>query len=329
MNKSIKPLPAYVLADMYAQLARLEKSGIPTTQALSLLAQAKNPSGQRAKVALAQLKRGKSLAMAGIQAGLFVGIEGELLKLADASGTHEAIYTQLARTYTEKASYLRKIKTRLIYPILLLILSIFLQPLPELIGGGLSLTQYLFATVGLMLKMAGFIFIVLRLPHWLKNIGFERLVDSLAIKLPYFGQWVIRQTMRDFFQALGLMLQAGLPILEALPKAYATVNNSIIKQQLKVISQRLQLGDEFAEALVYVENLPALAIPLISTGEYAGSLAEALLRYVTVESAEISLYHHQLAAWLPRLIYFLVVFWIVYAIVIGSDQMVPQLPEDL
>jgi len=37
--------------------------------------------------------------------------------------------------------------------------------------------------------------------------------------------------MRDFVQSLGLMMQAGLPILEALPKAYQVIENAILRQQ--------------------------------------------------------------------------------------------------
>ena len=330
---AFNPLPANVLADMYAQLARLEKSGIPTEQALFLLAQAKNSSGPRAKKALGLLKRGKPLAIAGMQSGLFMGIEGELVKVADASGTHQAIYAQLASTYAEKSRYLKRVKVKLIYPALLLIFSIFLNPLPDLVSGSLSVLDYLSMTVGFIIQVIIVMFILSRILQWhrqgrLNILGLDRLINYLEIKLPYFGHWYIRKIMRNFFQALGLMLQAGLPILEALPKAYTVVDNPHLKQQLEVIQQRLLQGDEFAEALIYVENLPALALPLISTGEYAGSLADALLRYVTVESEEISLHNSQLADWLPRLIYLFVVLWLAYHIVMGGHT-IPKLPEGL
>lgn len=334
MKKPIKPLSADVLAQMYTQLARLEKSGIPTEQALSLLSQAKNPGGLRAKIALNHLKRGKPLATAGIQAGLFVGIEGELIKLADASGTHEVVYSQLAQVYTEKATALKKMKSQLIYPAILFILAIFLHPLPALFGAHINLYEYLWATVGLLVQIALLIFVLLRLPRWSKHgilswFGLGQVVEYWQMRSPYFGKWYIRKAMRDFFQALGLMLQAGLPILDALPKAYKVVDNTKLQQQLQIISQRLKLGDMLTEALEYVEDLPALVLPLINAGEHAGSLADSILRYTSAETAEISLHQRQLAAWIPRLIYLMVVIWIAYHIIVGGSELTPKLPEEL
>ncbi len=326
-----KPLPAQALAHLYVQLARLESSGIPIENAMQMLVQAEGETGKRARVALNHLKRGKPLSEAGAKSGLFMGLDAALIEAADAGGIYASVFRQLAQFYEEKARNQRRIKSRLFLPLTVLLLAVFIQPVPPLILGKMTILSYLFATVGLIIQFALVIFVVWRLPYWvgfLKPFGISLLLDKVAISIPYFGGWVVRRNIRDFLQSLGLMLQAGLPILEALPKAYEVVENPILRRRLQKIIILLKKGEPFAAALSQVEGVNPAAIQLISTGEHAGSLAEMMLHYVKFESEAISLHNEQLAAWIPRLVYALIVVWIAYGILSAGALMSP-VPDDL
>jgi len=326
-----KPLPAQALAHLYVQLARLESSGIPIQNAMQMLVQAEGETGKRARVALNHLKRGKPLSEAGAKSGLFMGLDAALIEAADAGGIYASIFRQLAPFYEEKARNQRRIKSRLFLPLTVLLLAVFIQPVPALISGKMDILSYLFATVGLIIQFALVVFVVWRLPYWvgfLKPFGISLLLDKVAISIPYFGGWVVRRNIRDFLQSLGLMLQAGLPILEALPKAYEVVENPILRRRLQKIIILLKKGEPFAAALSQIDGVNPAAIQLISTGEHAGSLAEMMLHYVKFESEAISLHNEQLAAWIPRLVYALIVVWIAYGILSAGALMSP-VPDDL
>jgi general secretion pathway protein F len=323
-----KPLPVQELAYLYVQLARLEKSGIPTQEALTMLLTAKGETAQRAKRALSYLKRGKPLSEAGAQAGLFVGLDATLVKVADIGGTHTEVFRQLATFYEEKARRIRQIKSKLFLPMIVLLLAIFIQPAPALILGKITFLGYLGATAGFIIQLALLGFILWNLPSWLrygflKSFGMGRLLDKLQINMPYVGRWFIRRQVRNFMQALGLMLQAGLPIFEALPKAFDMVDNVILHERLHQIILHLQKGHTFAQALSEVEGLDPVAIQLMSTGEQAGSLADMMLHYVKLESEAISMHNDTLAAWIPRIVYALIVVWIAYGILSGGPLMSP------
>jgi len=329
----LKPLPVQELAHLYVQLARLEKSGIPTQEALTMLLTAKGETAQRAKWALNYLKRGKPLSEAGAQAGLFIGLDATLIKVADAGGTHTEVFRQLATFYEEKAKRIRQIKSKLFLPMIILLLAVFIQPVPSLILGKITFFSYLWATVGFIIQLALLAFILWHLPNWLrhgflKSFGMGRLLDKLQINIPYFGRWYMRQQVRNFMQALGLMLQAGLPILEALPKAFGMIENIILYERLHQIILHLQKGNTFAQALSQIEGLDPIAIQLMSTGEHAGSLADMMLHYVKLESDAISRHNDALAAWIPRVVYALIVIWIVYGI-LSAGSLMPSIPEDI
>ncbi len=326
-----KPLPAQALAHLYVQLARLESSGIPIENAMQMLVQAEGETGKRARVALNHLKRGKSLSIAGAQSGLFMGLDAALIEAGDAGGIYASIFRQLAQFYEEKARNLRKIKSRLFLPLTVLLLAVFIQPVPALISGKIDILSYLFSTVGLIIQFALVVFVVWRLPYWvgfLKPFGISLLLDKVAISIPYFGGWVVRRNIRYFLQSLGLMLQAGLPIFEALPKAYEVVENPILRRRLQKIIILLKKGEPFAAALSQVEGVNPAAIQLISTGEHAGSLGDMMLHYVKFESEAISLHNEQLAAWIPRLVYALIVVWIAYGI-LSTGALMSPVPDDL
>lgn len=326
-----KPLPPQDAANLYLQLARLEKSGIPIEKAMTLLIQAKDESGQRAKVALNYLKRGKSLAEAGAKAGLFVGLDAALVKVAEAGGTNAEVFRQLAQFYEEKAQQIRQIKSHLFLPITVLFLAIFIQPVSALILGKITLLGYLGATIGLILQLALLVFILLRLPRWLRYGWLQPFVglwDKIQISTPYFGRWYVRRSLRDFMRSLGMMLQAGLPILEALPKAYEVVENTILRKRLQKISTRLRAGDIFAEAFLQVEGIDSVAHGFVSTGEHAGSLANMMLHFVKLESETLAMHNKMLAAWIPRIVYAGVVAWIAYGI-LSAGSLMSQMPEGL
>jgi general secretion pathway protein F len=327
-----KPLSAQELATFYVQLARLEKAGLPSQEALTMLLQNKGEMAKRAKKALNLVKRGKPLSEAGIRAGLFIGLDAALVKVADAGGIHTEVFRQLAQFYEEKAKQVRQIKSKLLLPIVVLLLALFIQPVPALILGKITFWSYLGTTVGVIIQLAIVVFILWHLPKWLsiflKPFGIKYFVDKWRIRIPYFGRWTVRQQVRNFLRALGLMLQAGLPILEALPKAYEVVENLVLRQYIHQIIHHLQKGQTFAEALSQVEELEPIALQLMSTGEQAGSLANMMLHYVKIESEEIAIHNEILVAWIPRILYAFMAIWIAYGI-LNANPFMTTIPDDL
>lgn len=312
-----QPLPPPALANLYLQLGRMEEAGIPAQVAFTLLSQAEGESGKRASVALSYLNRGRSLAEAGKRAGLFVGLDAEIIKVAEASGTHAEIYRQLSQTYEEEARWQQQLQARLVLPLTISGLGLFINPLPALVAGSITLIGYLMGSVGVLLLLALVIWGLLRLSAWLRYgwlQSFGHLLDKFQMKMPSLRQWYTRRSLRDFMRALGLMLQAGHPLLEALPKAYNVVANAILRQQLQFLSIRLKAGDTFAQAFSQVKDMDPVAIQLVTTGDQAGKLADMLLHYVKLESEAIDLQHEQLAAWLARLVYALGAGWIILGI---------------
>ncbi len=329
MIKILKQLSSKDLAVIYLQLGRLENSGIPIQQALLMLIKTGGEVGKRLKKMLLYIQHGHSLCQAGTKAGLFVGLDIALVDAAESGGTTAEVFRQMAQFYEEKARQYQRIKSGLILPGMVFLLAIFIQPFPDLFLGKITLISYLFTTVGFIIQLAIVIFIFLQLPNWIRYGFLQPWVsvwDKIEIKMPYFGYWGVRQSLRDFMRLLGLMVQAGVPILDALPKVYEVVENSVLRKELQQISLYLEEGESFAESCSQVEGMNTVAIQLISIGEHAGSLDQMMLHYAKLESEDIALHHKMLADWIPRVVYSIICIWMIYGILSAGPPM-SKIPE--
>lgn len=322
-----KQLPAQNLADFYFQLGRLEESGLPIQETMKMLMPAEDKMAKRVKVALNYLERGKPLYEAGARAGLFASLDIALIQAAEVGGTLAEVFRQLAQFYEEKARQARQIKSRLFLPIVVFIMAIFIQSFPALFLGEITLANYLGATVGFILQLALLIFVFIRLPRWFRYgflQAFSGLWDKIEMKAPYFGRWFVRRSVRDFMRSLGLMLQAGVPIFEALPLAEAAIENAILRKELQKINLRLQKGDSLADALSQVNVLSPVATQLLLTGETSGNLDKMILHYAKLESEDIAMHNKTLVEWIPRIIYACIAIWMIYGI-LSTGLPMPEL----
>jgi general secretion pathway protein F len=149
----------------------------------------------------------------------------------------------------------------------------------------------------------------------LRFFGLAKLVYQLQFKLPLISSWLIRRQVNEFFRSLGIMLTAGMPILDALPKALNTIANPIVKSQFKPVVEATRQGSQLTDALADVPEIDEQAIQMILAGEKSGKLAEAILHHTKIETEKIELQEDLLAEWIPRLFYLLVVFWVASSII--------------
>ena len=302
-------------ADIYLQLARLDEAGFPVSQAFELLLKTNKNSGTQLQKMLRFVKAGKAVADSGYRAGIFSRSDKELLSAGEVAGNLGIIYKQLANYYAQKVKRAKKIKSQCYLPLAVLIIALFVQPLPELILNKISGLDYLLITVGRLFKVALFIYILLNLPFWLTRgrlqfLGFKSLIYSLQLKLPFISSWVITRQVNEFLRSLGLMLTAGMPILEALPKSLNTISNPLLRKQFDQVILATQQGGSLTDVLAKVSEVDNQAIQLLLVGEKSGKLSKTMLHHTKIEKEKTDLQEDLLAEWVPRIFYFLVSAWV-------------------
>ena len=318
-------------ADLFNHLAVFEKAGMPADKSFASL---KLPSTGASRVIAARklLARGKDVATAGQQSGLFNELEVHLRRAAVSAGSPALTYKRLAETYSQKARQSKTIQSRMTLPMALFALSLFLQPLPALITGSMTPAAYLWSCLRPILFLLGFYILGKIFFAWVNSTAppaIRHTLENRLTTIPLFGAMHIRRNARDFFESLALMLEAGIPMFDALPKAYMTISNQQIRSDFEHILPKMKQGATFAEALVGLKYLgDGHAIDMANTGESSGTLPETLWRHANMETEAVRHFQQQVADWIPRLVYGMVMLWMAYSI-LTSGAFLPKIPEYL
>jgi type II secretory pathway component PulF len=227
---------------------------------------------------------------------------------------------------------MKAMKSRTTLPAIMIAISIILGPVPNLVTGDLTLSSYL-AKHLLPWIGAGVIAYLLLESLRRRQPGtpssWRVRLDGVLQFVPMFGPMEVRRNLRDFFDSMALLLEGGVPILEALPIALDTVRNRALKSQLAQIKPRIEAGSSFGNAIAGLQLSGCRqAYGLIRTGEASGTLPRMLLRYAEAETAAIDRFDDLVAEWIPRLAYTSAALLIGYAM-IHSGAFMPSLPQEL
>jgi len=298
----VRPLSHRIRAEIFLQLSRLERAGLPYDRAAQTMAVAA-PAAKRLKAFQAMAARGIDAARAGEQSGLFTVLEARLVGAALNAGSPAATYQRLAEHHAQRARQAGAIRSRLMLPAAVLGIALVVQPLPALVSGAIGPAGYAW-------QVASPVLVIIAIVALLRLLGIQGVHSggrSFLQRVPLYGAIFVRTNLRDFFESLALMLQAGVPMLDALPVAIETISDGDIRRELVAVRRGLEHHETFARALErvsYLQGSPALAFA--HTGEQSGTLPEMLTRHAAIETEAIASVHEQLAAWLPRIVYALV-----------------------
>jgi general secretion pathway protein F len=325
------PLPYQIRADLFLHLSTMERAGLPALDAYASL-RLPRLYQRRLDGTRKMLARGANPAFAGEVSGLFTPLEAALLRAALAAGSPAQSYRRLADNYAKKVTQIRQIKSRLAMPVLVLTLALLIGPLPALIGGTLTAEGYLLQVLRPLLVLGGLAYLIKVFPAWFQRgepSPARTAASRILLGLPLFGPMHARRNARDFFESLALLLEAGAPMFDAVPVALATVDNRVIQAVFGKILPRMEKGATLAQALTRLQYIDQNSlIGMVQTGEASGTLPEMLWRHVQGENDNIANFQEQMAQWLPRLFYGLVMAWMAYGL-ISSHAFMPAVPADL
>lgn len=317
MSNKSSSLSVAQLALLFKQLHQLEAAGLPTFEAFAVLAKLSSNLKNEFSILQRQLKSGQAVSMAGYRAGIFDESMKSLLEAAEASGRLAIVYGQMSDYYALISARNGKLKSRLMFPTAVFIISIFALPLPDLVAAHLSLGAYLQMTVGRLIVIATVIYFLLRLPDILRGVG----AAGLLLRLPVIGRRIVDRQLNGFFFILAMLLEGGLAFAEALPKAVKAVGNAAVRDHLAAALSMLGSGVSVTATLAKVSIINSTILGVLESSEQSGKLASGILQYTRLETEELSSEDDELAAWLPRIIYAIIAASIAYSILTGSMGM--------
>ena len=300
------PLTAHARSRLFAQLATLEHAGVPPARVFTLIGGDLPPKARRALAqTAAALARGMSIAEAGESNGVWLPWEARTIRAAEAGGRLESLFASLSGHYASRSVLFNRMKSRLIFPWLMLLMASCVAPFPALFQGAMGPGEYLLRAIGPPLLLYG----GLRLLAFAYRQQLARETSvawaRLMLAVPVLGALLARQQRRDGLFGLLLLLESGVPILEALPLAGQGVADPLLRARYRAAAQALARGDRsVAETLdrYGVAGDPG-ASALFASGEAAGRLDQVIRHQLRQWDHRLELQWDTLAEWAPRLIY--------------------------
>jgi type IV pilus assembly protein PilC len=100
----------------------------------------------------------------------------------------------------------------------------------------------------------------------------EVIIDGLMLKMPVFGDLLIKTAVARFCRTLGTMIASGVPILEALDICGRTAGNKVIENAVNSVRDAISEGRTIAEPLSEAGVFPEMVCQMIAVGEATGAL---------------------------------------------------------
>ncbi len=290
------------------QLSTMITAGLPLTEAITILkAQTKSKQFTIVQEALLRdIEGGGSFADSlAKHPKTFTKIYISLVRAGEASGLLDTILDRLAENLEKDREFKAKTKGALIYPVIVIIaitvvmfiMMIFV--IPRLTGMykdmGVELpapTRILIATSNffvefwwlMILSMAGAFFFYKR--YSATDIGAKQ-IDELTYRIPIFGRIKRESALTEFSRTLGLLIGAGIPIIEALNIVSESVGNRVYYDAIKQAAKDVEHGNPLSVPISKNDNFPPILSQMIKVGEETGKLDEVLLKISKYFESEV------------------------------------------
>ncbi len=279
------------------ELAALLKAGLPLFQSLDvMLERQRDPVFRQSLTTVREkVKSGVALSDAFRQEGeLYPPIFSASLVAGERSGSLDGVLRRFTQHLRLNQSLKKKAISASIYPIVLLgmmfilvaILLVFVIPqfqtFFEGLGAELPLpTRILMAVstavqaniesivLGVGVAVGGFW-------YWRRREDSPVVLDRMLLRLPYIGGLMRMYATSQLMRTLSTLLAGGLPLLNAIDVAAASVGNRAMSQALRGATERIREGASLTAALESTGMLEALPLEMVKVGEQTGALGDML-----------------------------------------------------
>ncbi|MGB5198588.1 MAG: type II secretion system F family protein [Sedimenticolaceae bacterium] len=228
-----------------------------------------------------------------------------MVRAGESGGVLEAVLARLAE-YLERTAQLReRVRSALTYPLVLVVVALlsivlllafvvpqFSQMFADM-GEALPLPTRIVIAAGDLFRaywwagLAGFALLAALLQAALQRPKVRDWWDRQALRLPLFGDLLVKVEAARFARTLSTLLENGLPLLGALNLVKDVVDNRRVAETIDKAAQELKRGKGFAEPLIRDGILPDLALQMIKVGEESGQLDAMLAKVADVYDREV------------------------------------------
>lgn len=113
-----------------------------------------------------------------------------------------------------------------------------------------------------------------------KTVLGQKIVHTLMLYIPLFGRLVYYRNLLNFLQAAALLIDGGVPVVDAFKQANLAINNIVLRRRCSNMIKMVEGGTSINEAMQQADSkfFPNDLITMVMVGEESGRLAFLLNR---------------------------------------------------
>jgi type IV pilus assembly protein PilC len=302
LKKDMTILPEKVklkdLAIFSRQFATMINSGLSLLRTLNILSeQTENKTLAKTITQLRDdIERGSSLSAAmSKHEKVFNKLYVAMVRAGETGGQLDTVLNRTADNLEADYKLRQKVKSAMTYPVvvagiavmLVTVMLLFVVPtfaaMFEGLGGTLPLPTLILLKLSQAAKWLFPLTIVLSIVGFIAykrgrkaSAGFRLRADKIKLKIPIFGDLFLKVAISRFTRTLGLLLRAGVPILQALDIVADTTGNEVLTRATSDVKESVRSGESMAGPLARHPVFPPMVVQMIAVGEDTGQIDEML-----------------------------------------------------
>lgn len=286
------------LSDLCRQLSTLLASGVSLVRALTIISQDEGISAGLRRVyesVLSEVRKGSSLSDALEAQQVFPALMLGMIRAGEGSGRLDRVAERLAVHYEKAHQMNQQVKSALMYPMILAVLSVAVVIVIVIVTFVLPQFSDLFSTMDSLpavtlalmafsdfmvtkwyLLLLGLAALAAALRALLRVPSVRLALDRGKLTMPVFGKLHRIICTARFARTISSLYASGLPIITALQTARDTIGNAYIVSQFDAVLAQVRSGVSLSAALESVDGFQRKLCSSIAVGEETGQLDSML-----------------------------------------------------
>jgi len=293
------------------QLSSMISSGLTLVRSLSILReQLKNESVAEVVASIiTDIEEGKTFSEALTKfPDFFSPVYISIIKASETSGLMDKALERLADNLEKQEKLKNTVKSALVYPAIIIVMMIAVVIImmtvvvPQLKNLYVSLNVSLPLPTRIVIAMSNFTLVfwplilglgalaIFLYSRWHKTETGKLVIDNLKLKLPIFGNLIVKVTLAEASRTLGLLIGSGSLVVDSLLQTSDSIDNIYYKNAVKDVAKRVENGVKISDAMETYSLFPPLLVQLTRVGEETGKIDETLIKaseYFERESDQI------------------------------------------
>ena len=337
-GRKLKPRDLSVFCRQFVSIL---ESGVAMKEALAMLEEQTENKTLKKSIAevLTNIEKGNSLAdaMRG-ESHVFPPMLINMVEAGESSGNLEMAFSRMAEQFEKEAKLKATVRKATVYPIVLIfacigvigvmllyVIPIFIDmfkeidmEMPAFTMFVMGLSEWAGTHVYIIVGVAVAIFAAYQ--AYYRTEGGRKNIDKIKMKMPLFGQLVVKSNCSRFARTASTLLAAGVPMIDCLDIVSRIVNNIHYSMAIQNAREEVMKGIPLTEPLRDAGIFPPMVYHMTGIGEETGNIEQMLNKLADYYDEEVEITTQTiLAAMEPLIIVFM-------AVVVGSLVIASILP---